>query len=1096
MAGADCARREIYGSDTRDYTAADFVDPLDRLLITETLAFHDRRTEDLPLLYPDAEMWRELTARRWEKYSSQDLSRSSPTERKIAEALKQPTQIEFVETPLRDVVEYLKDLHKIEIQLDSSALRDEGIDGNTLVTKTLTGISLRSALKLMLDELQLKYVIHNDVLLITSPEKAESDEYMTTKVYPVSDLVLPIENVWFARGYYGSLGGVRGAGMGRGPGSAEMLPWILPGFNRKVPTYEPPVFSNNPAVFYDLVSYAPAMQTNLADVLAVLEAEASGNAAASKAGKIDDRARRLIERARGAGWQTATITDGAPGISGSGKTPLTVAFDGTGRYRYQRATSAGLREQVICDGTSLWHLYPELGIGARRVLNRFHRRDFARLVPWALPPTEDLARGANLVMVDERTVAVVPHKDLPSPPGRGAGGEGRLQSSAAKEDHVGPHPNPLPKGEGTSDLRMHLVFAAAGRLAERQLVEMPSGKIRMRESYGADGTVKFVENEKKDAGGTPAPQRKIQLAPCGAPELKPSADLVVLPLPLRSRQQVLGTRKLLLDQNYGGWNEEDALALIAADLGVSPDEMKQIIGQRFFRHGDRRLGFYTLMLCAAQTWDPKEKQAFAGGDPLLVDPLADHPNDPLAKYISAYLASSRPGGPKDFGAPAQTAAGNSSFLGQLAEFHDLWDRWNDGRARGSDASQQRQEWQRALTFIDWAQPPEFGWGLLMAIRNALGDAEFHSGGFAAAFQRFETVPGLQYTARYERAKALLAAGNGLQAPDLFAKLFTETLEAGFVPPIDNSFRNAMSQSGDGGRWQATIRAAAKKLIDAGARPSAVYLARQVQQAGDPALAEEVFDMALADAPENQRLGLTLARIEHDRQTRQLPRADALLQPLLTDKRYGGLPGLWYLAEAIADARGMTARAIGFRQRAMEVEFAHLPEKVNVEVIRADYGQLLSRYEKLATAIGPWHETAPRELLAAVIRAADRWRQLDTDPTAACQAAARTLGELGETDLAWDYLTTPLSAQPNETAGWADSARTLRQQGQVDLADRAYAAAFDAEPTNAQILWDRAESLWESGRREQARPLFRQIAAGPWGPQFSAFQSRARQYMAK
>ena len=69
---------------------------------------------------------------------------------------------------------------------------------------------------------------------------------------------------------------------------------------------------------------------------------------------------------------------------------------------------------------------------------------------------------------------------------------------------------------------------------------------------------------------------------------------------------------------------------------------------------------------------------------------------------------------------------------------------------------------------------------------------------------------------------------------------------------------------------------------------------------------------------------------------------------------------------------------------------------------------------------------------------------------------------------------------------------MRQQGRVDLADRAYAAAFDAEPTNAQILWDRAELLRENGRPAQARPLFRQIAAGPWGPQFAGLQSRAKQ----
>ena len=317
-----------------------------------------------------------------------------------------------------------------------------------------------------------------------------------------------------------------------------------------------------------------------------------------------------------------------------------------------------------------------------------------------------------------------------------------------------------------------------------------------------------------------------------------------------------------------------------------------------------------------------------------------------------------------------------------------------------------------------------------------------------------------------------------------------------MPPIDWSFYDALNRGIDGGQWPSTIRAAAKKLVDAGARPSAVRLARQVQELGDEALAEEILDRALCDAPESQRLELMLARIEHDRLKGRLPRADALLQSLLSDKRYGGSPALWYLAEAIADARGMTARAIGFRQRAMEIELEQMPETVNVEVIRDDYGQLLSRYEKLAVAIGPLHEPAPRELLAGVIRAADRWRQLDSDPTAACGAAARILGELGETDLAWDYLTTPLCVQPKESAGWGDLARTLRQQGHVELADRAYVAAFDAEPTNAQILWDRAESLWENGQAEQARPLFRQIAAGPWGPQFSALQSRARGYVEK
>ncbi len=433
-------RYEIFGR-AKAYPVADLILPM-------------RDPDDVPIVYPDAELWKELTARRKERFGSANVSKPSPAERKIEEALEQPTQIEFVDTPLKDILDYLKDLHHIEIQLDSAAMKEEGVDEATQITKNLKGISLRSGLNLLLDELRLTYIIRNEVLLITTPSKAESEE----------------------------LSGYR-------PDLAERIRRILPGYNRKVPLYRPPVFGNDPAVFYDLVGYAPGMHTTLADVLAVLEAEARPEANAAKPGKIDDRARRAIERARGAGWQMATIAEVA------GKTPLMVAFDGTGRYRYERITSAGLREVVICDGTSLWHLYPDLGIGARRTLSRFHRQDFTRLVPWVLPPAEDLAYGADIVSVSERTVAIVLHDNLPSPViGRGAGGEGGLKPRVPS-------------------LSTRLVFAADGRLAERQLVGMPAGKIHARESYAADGTVEFVAEGKGKAVGTPTPRRKIQLRP-------------------------------------------------------------------------------------------------------------------------------------------------------------------------------------------------------------------------------------------------------------------------------------------------------------------------------------------------------------------------------------------------------------------------------------------------------------------------------------------------------------------------------------------------------------------------------------------------------
>jgi hypothetical protein len=45
----------------------------------------------------------------------------------IVEVLTSPTQFEFVETPLSHVVDYVADLHHIEIQVDRDGLRAAGI---------------------------------------------------------------------------------------------------------------------------------------------------------------------------------------------------------------------------------------------------------------------------------------------------------------------------------------------------------------------------------------------------------------------------------------------------------------------------------------------------------------------------------------------------------------------------------------------------------------------------------------------------------------------------------------------------------------------------------------------------------------------------------------------------------------------------------------------------------------------------------------------------------------------------------------------------------------------------------------------------------
>jgi len=112
----------------------------------------------------------------------------SAVEKQIEAALDSSTHFEFIETPLQDVIDYLKKFHHIEIQIDNRAMTDVGISADVPVTKNLKGISLRNALRLILKELGLTYLVQNEVLLITTPEEAETR--MTTVVYPVADLVM------------------------------------------------------------------------------------------------------------------------------------------------------------------------------------------------------------------------------------------------------------------------------------------------------------------------------------------------------------------------------------------------------------------------------------------------------------------------------------------------------------------------------------------------------------------------------------------------------------------------------------------------------------------------------------------------------------------------------------------------------------------------------------------------------------------------------------------------------------------------------------------------------------------------------------------
>jgi tetratricopeptide (TPR) repeat protein len=505
-----------------------------------------------------------------------------------------------------------------------------------------------------------------------------------------------------------------------------------------------------------------------------------------------------------------------------------------------------------------------------------------------------------------------------------------------------------------------------------------------------------------------------------------------------------------------------------------------VFKKAFYTRDQRQLGFYVLLAACGQNLDADH-----------VDVMAEHPDEPLAQYLALHSS------PLLRKHASQWAAASrqwpDGFLRHLALTHALMQRWQSDKVTKGGPARVKAERERALDYVRQNKGTLFGWALLGLMQDqAKDDKAFHQD-LAEAWLLFEEVPGLAYPARYEYARSLWKSGQKQEARKVFQALYEKTFKAGLLPAIDSDFRHALLGGGkEADAWSELLRSIAQKLLQEKHGPAVLQLAWQCWQLDDRPLANHLLSMAMDNIPEKKdRLPMSLAGIAFLRETGQLAEADQILQKLLADERLAGRPDLWRLKAQLAEQRDQPPAALEALERALEAEFARPPEVIDLQAVRADYRKLLEHYQQLAEAMVTLRVRPPEDFLAKVVRAADRWRALDRDGSGACQAAGRILQTLGDRDLSWDYLTTPVGLRPNEADPWLDLARTLSRQGDLDLADRAYTAAFEAEPTNAQILWDRAQNLRRAGKSMAARRLLQQLAQGKWQPRFEWLKTQAR-----
>jgi general secretion pathway protein D len=119
-----------------------------------------------------------------EKTAAKNAAADQPT---LQDKLNQRIDFEVVEMPLRDVCLMLNRNCGIQVVLQLKKLEEASVGADTPVTKSFKQVRLSTILDLLLKDLELTYVEKDGLLLITTPEDAESK--LEIRVYDCRDLL-------------------------------------------------------------------------------------------------------------------------------------------------------------------------------------------------------------------------------------------------------------------------------------------------------------------------------------------------------------------------------------------------------------------------------------------------------------------------------------------------------------------------------------------------------------------------------------------------------------------------------------------------------------------------------------------------------------------------------------------------------------------------------------------------------------------------------------------------------------------------------------------------------------------------------------------
>jgi hypothetical protein len=821
--------------------------------------------------------------------------------------------------------------------------------------------------------------------------------------------------------------------------------------------YQPPAVQAWPGsmTLRDVTQYAGGLQSTWGDVLAVV-LDAFGDTAA---GKVDDKAAERIAAARsGVPIMLVKHTD----ANGKALFTFHAAAD---KFAWTGTSDMYLRQDVVCDGKAIYHVYPELGLASKREQLAWRLPALRRLTPHVLPLAEELARAWDVALVATSANATTIKLTPVAPP--------RSKPSVeldAKE-------NPQSAIRNPQSVEVLVTFDAKAFIQRQEW--RVDGKAKLACAFTYDGAKVNVawtgwtkDDKQKELGKGEFVCEAVK--PSADPFAAPAGDVVVIDMPLRRTEHY----EALLKEAGTDADKRDERIRLGRHLAAAAlqDAWQQPWGQ-VQKTYEALLNVHRELAAA--------KQPLLAGDATLMGCSGRSPGQvsgtgakvppelPIQKY---WLYQ---GNPNELAKLAQQH--KDMFAGHLAMYAAAY---NSGNERPAQVRRMMAEYPRSPL-------------LYAAVQMVGGDEKL--------WLELAKMPRWRAAALYTAAQRGATAAVG----EAFEAYHKEMLKYGWSVPISRQVASALQQAP--GRWQRVLDASRKTAMDANDVGGLLRLAELAPLSGPDG--KEFFDSCVAAAEKlaGGRLPMTwkLALVQSLWAMGKPGDAWAKQQEVLAtlkDRSLPVSPAMLALSARLAQAAGQHEQAVDLEMRAIEAEKPYMPERINVHLFRQRYqwlwNELSGRVAQLAAQAKQKTEdaAAERALGEALGRAKgvwDTWLKVDSSNSMNLYQQLATLyRQAGRGDDAWQVVSSIIDEKPRDGSSYANVGNWYAGNSDRETALKFYVTAYDVEPTNGDWVWQQAEMLKQMDRKKEAKALYQEIAGKKWQPRFEHYARRAQEEMRK